>query len=118
MGDAHCESAREAGAARRAKGQGVSTMRRDVLRKLVEAGRVELVDSYHYDEQQGARQHKGAARPVEIMPEDRHACREGICYLYPSDFTSSSGSASRGLDGNISLYVHSNCNYELHVKET
>lgn len=96
----------------------MSTMRRDVLKKLVEAGRVELVGSYHYDEQQGASQHKGVALPVEIMPEDRHACREGICYLYPSDLTSSSGSATRGLDGNISLYVHSNCSYELHIKET
>jgi hypothetical protein len=95
----------------------MSTMRRDVLRRLVEAGRVELVGSYHYDEQSGSSQHKGAAVPVAIMPEDWHTCKEGICYLYPSDLRGSSGSATRGADGNISLYVHSNCSYELHVKE-
>ena len=95
----------------------MSTMRRDVLRKMVEAGWVELVGSYHYDDQQGSSQHKGARMPVAIMPEDRHACREGICYLFPSDLTSSSGSATRDADGNISLYVHSNCSYALHVKE-
>jgi hypothetical protein len=95
----------------------MSTLRRDVLRKLVEAGRVELVGSYHYDEQFGTSQHKGVALPVAIMPEDRNACKEGICYLYPSDLTSSSGSAQRGANGNISLYVHSNCNYELHIEE-
>jgi hypothetical protein len=95
----------------------MSTMRRDVLKRLVEAGRVELIGSYHYDDGYGASEHKGAALPVAIMPADRHACREGICYLYPSDLTSSSGSATRGLDGNISLYVHSNCSYALHIKE-
>ena len=93
----------------------MSTMRRDVLRKMVEAGWVELVGSYHYDDQQGSSQHKGARMPVAIMPEDRHRCREGIYYLFPSDLTSSSGSATRDADGNISLYVHSNCSYALHV---
>ena len=98
-------------------GDCVSTMRRDTLRRLVEAGRVELVGSYHFDEQSGSSQHQGAALPVAIMPPDGHRCKEGICYLYPSDLTSSSGSATRDADGNISLYVHSNCSYALHVKE-
>jgi hypothetical protein len=92
-------------------------MRRDALRRLVEAGRVELVSSYHYYDGYGESGYKGEPVPVEIMPEDRKDCQEGICYLYPSDLTSSSGSATRGADGNISLYVHSNCNYELHIKE-
>ena len=92
-------------------------MRRDLLRRLVEAGRVELVSSYHFDDGYGQSGHKGDPIPCAIMPEDWHNRKEGICYLWPSDFTTSCGSARRGENGNVCLYVHSNCNYDLHIKD-
>ena len=94
----------------------MSTMRRDALRRLVEAGKVELVASYHFDDALGTSGHADGAIPCAMIPEDRHTCREGVCYLFPSDFTSGSGSAQRGPDGAVSLYVHSNSNYKLRIK--
>ena len=92
------------------------TMRRDTLRRLVEAGKVELVSGYHFDDGYGTSGHAGDAVPVAMIPEDRHTCREGVCYLFPSDFTGGSGSAQRGDNGRVTLYVHSNCNYDLRIK--
>ena len=91
-------------------------MRRDRLKRLVEAGRIEMVESYHFDDMMGTEQHQGQAIPVAMRPAEVRDRKEGICYLFASDFTSQSGSAYQEDNGTITLYVHSNCNYTLRIK--
>lgn len=94
----------------------IRTFRRDKLRRLVEAGRVVMVASYHFEDQLGESRTSGVAVPVAMMPDDRRT-KPGICYLFPSDFTSKSGACYRyaGRDDMVSLNVHSNCNYEFRI---
>ena len=94
----------------------MKTFRRDRLRRLAEAGRLETVSTYHFDDMLG--ESRGAKPlPVAIRPADWHDLREGICYLFPSDFTSGSGSAWLNEDGTVTLYVHSNSNYTFRIAE-
>jgi hypothetical protein len=94
----------------------MKTFNRGKLRKLVEAGKVETVETYHFDDMHGSdRQHK--VMPVAMKPEDWHDRKEGVCYLTPHDFTSGSGRAWISDNGVITLYVHSNSHYDLRVKE-
>ena len=94
----------------------MSAMRRDTLRRLVEAGRVELVSSYHFDDMSGTSGHSGQAIPCAIAPEDWRDRKEGICYLRASEFEGNCGRVWRNPNGTLTLYVHSNCNYDLRVK--
>lgn len=95
----------------------MSAMRRDTLRRLVESGRVELVHSYHFDDGCGTTGHEGGPIPCAIAPEDWHECKEGVCYLRPSEFVGACGRVWENANGTFTLYVHSNCNYDLRVKE-
>ena len=89
-------------------------IRRDVLKRMAERGELILAGSYHFDDMTGGEHRENLAVPVEIMPDKREHCTEGICYLYQSDFTSSSGYSSLSADGlTAHLGVHSNCNYDL-----
>jgi hypothetical protein len=54
--------------------------------------------------------------PVAIWPGDWKLRKEGVCYLYPSDFTTKSGCCYQSPNGIITLIVHSNSNYDLRVK--
>ena len=83
------------------------------MRRLVEAGRIEVVGSYHFDDMDGASRDTAKGMRAAIMPADWRDCKQGVCYLYPSDFTSGSGRAWLGENGIISLHVHSNSNYDL-----
>ena len=92
----------------------MNKIRRDVLKRMAERGELILAGSYHFDDMSGGEHRKNLAVPVEIMPDKREHCTEGICYLYQSDFTSGSGYASLSDDGlTAHLGVHSNCNYDL-----
>lgn len=91
----------------------MKTFRRDKLRRLVEAGRVVTVSTYHFDDMTGATQ-SAASMPVAIMPADWRDRKEGVCYLYPSCFTSKSGTCYES-NGVITLIVHSNSNYEFRI---
>jgi len=94
----------------------MKTFRRDKLRRLVEAGRVETVSTYHFDDMMGeSRSHKPL--PVAIKPDDWRDRKEGICYLTDHDFTSGSGRCYVRDDANgiVTLIVHSNSSYELRI---
>jgi hypothetical protein len=95
----------------------LSTFRRDKLRRLVEAGKVETVSTYSFDDMHGeARGNK--TMPVAIDPGDWRERKAGICYIRPSEFTTKSGCAyvSDPKDGIVTLIVHGNSNYDLRIR--
>jgi len=93
----------------------MATMRRDVLKRMAEAGKLETVSTYHFDDMQGTSIGKKAL-PVRLTDVGEYWTRqEGICYLFPSDFSSSCGHAKRNDDGTIDLYVHGNSWYTFRV---
>ena len=92
-----------------------TTMRRNVLKRLAAQGKLETVSTYHYDEMSGQSIGKRPL-PVRLTDTSEHWTRpEGFCYLFPSDFASSCGHASKNDDGTIDLYVHGNCWYTFRV---
>ena len=94
----------------------MKTIPRDIVRRLVEAGRVEIAGSYSFDDMYGASRDGAKGMPAAISPADWHDRKPGVCYLFSSDFTSASGRAWKNENGTITLYVHSNSSYELKVK--
>lgn len=92
----------------------MSTFNRGKLRKLVEAGKVTMVGSYHFDDMH-CEDRSHDEMPVAIKPEDWHDRKQGVCYLSDWDFRSVSGAARINPNGTISLRVHSNCNYTLRI---
>lgn len=93
----------------------MKTIRRDMLRKLVEAGQVQVVETYHYDDMSGSERTEKVME-CGIMPEDRNQRKEGICYLFPSDFKTGSGACWQNEDGTIHLHVHGNSSYTFRLK--
>lgn len=83
------------------------TMNRAYLRRLIERGQVELVGSYHFDDQMGESRFEG--QPIPVFIGEYGQTKPGHCMLFASDLTSQSGSARVGDNGNIHLRVHSNC---------
>jgi hypothetical protein len=92
----------------------MKTYRRDKLRRLVEAGKVETVATYHYDDMSGERRSHGAM-PVAIMPAEWRDRKEGVCYLRPSEFSTKSGYCYER-DGIVTLIVHQNSSYDFRIK--
>lgn len=91
-----------------------TTIRRDSLLRKAKAGKLILVDSYHYDDMSGeSRGNK--EMPVAIRPDKFEDRKEGVAYLFESDFKTKSGGASLNKDGTIALTVHSNCHYTLRI---
>jgi hypothetical protein len=88
------------------------TLRRDVLLRKAKAGKLILVDSYHFDDMTGeSRGNK--EMPVAIRPEKFEGRKEGVAYLFEHDFKTKSGAAYLCANGTISLHVHSNCHFTL-----
>jgi hypothetical protein len=94
----------------------MKTIRRDRLRRLVEAGRVETVETYHYDDMMDEHRTR-KPMPVAIKPADWRDRQEGIRYLTDHDFTANSGCAWMNPDGTITLIVHSSSNYTLRISQ-
>ena len=94
----------------------MKTFRRDKLRRLVEAGRVTAVGTYHFDDMLGESRDTAKGMPCAIKPADWHDRKEGVCYLTESDFTSGSGRAWLNENGTVTLYVHSNSNFDLKIR--
>lgn len=97
----------------------MQTFNRGKLRRLVQAGKVTMVSGYHFDDMYGeSRSHKEL--PVAIVPEhepgDWRWRKEGVCYLFPSDFTAKSGCCWLNPNGTVTLIVHSNSNYTFRVE--
>lgn len=93
----------------------MKTFRRDKLRRLVEAGRVECAGSYHFDDMYGESRDGAKAMPVAMKPADWHDMKEGVCYLTESDFTTNSGRAWLNENGTVTLIVHSNSNFDFRI---
>jgi len=90
------------------------TVRRDMLLRLARAGRLVLVDSYHFDDMTGASR-GNKEMPVRIREEGADSFKEGVCTLRPDLFSGNCGSATRQPNGTIWLYIHSNLNYTFRV---
>ena len=56
----------------------MTTFRRDKLRRLIEAGKVEMIGAYSFDDLHGADRVR-KTMPVAIMPEDRQNVKTGVC---------------------------------------
>ena len=93
----------------------MKTVRRDWLKRQVEAGHVSVVASYHFDDMMGASRDTAKGMPAAIRPADWRERKEGVCYLMESDFTSSCGRAWLNENGTVTLYVHGNSNSDLRV---
>ena len=101
----------------------MKTFRRDKLRRLIEAGRVVTIDTYHFDDMTGeSRTNK--TMPVGITesgPDMWKTRKEGTCYLFPSDLTTKSGcayiSAESAIAGHeiVTLIVHSNSSFTFRI---
>jgi hypothetical protein len=87
------------------------------LRRLVEAGRVETVSTYHFDDMMGESRTR-KPMPVAMKPDDYRDRKEGVCYISEWEFKSNSGCAYvRGPTPDIvTLIVHGNSNYDLRIK--
>jgi hypothetical protein len=92
----------------------MKTFRRDKLRRLIEAGKVTLASSYHFDDMTGEH-HSHTPMPVAMKPADWHDRKEGICYLGEWDFTTKSGCCYESGNGIVTLIVHGNSSYDFRV---
>ena len=95
----------------------MQTFNRGKLRRLVEAGKVVMVGSYHFDDMSGAERKTGQSMPVAMKPANWKDRKEGICYLHEWDFRTKSGCCYMNdpANGIITLIVHGNCNYDLRI---
>ena len=94
----------------------MKTFNRGKLRRLVEAGKIVAVGSYHFDDMTGESRSSGIAMPVAMKPADWKDRKEGVFYVTEWDFRSGSGRAWEE-NGVITLYVHSNSNYDFRIVE-
>ncbi len=95
----------------------ITNFRRDKLRRLIEAGKVETVSTYSFDDMHGASR-GDKTMPVAIDPGDWRARQAGICYVSPYKFTTKSGCCYVRDPANniVTLIVHGNSNYEFRIK--
>ncbi len=95
----------------------ISTFRRDKLRRLIEAGKVETVSTYSFDDMHGASR-GNKTMPVAIDPRDYRLRQPGICYIRDDEFTTKSGCCyvSDKASGIVTLIVHGNSNYDLRIR--
>jgi hypothetical protein len=93
----------------------LKTFNRAKLRKLVEAGKVVKIESYHFDDMTGENR-STKPMPVAMKPADWKDREDGVCYLTEFDFKAKSGRAwyTEGSDL-ITLSVHGNSNYTLRI---
>ena len=90
------------------------TINRGYLKRLAQQGKLELVSSYHFDDQMGESRTK---EPLAVrVRKDYDDFVPGVVNLWESDFSSSSGFANQGDNGTIHLHVHSNCFYDFRLK--
>ena len=100
----------------------MKTFRRDKLRRLIAAGRVVATDTYHFDDMTGTSRNQ-TERPVGLTksgPDEWKNRQEGTVYLFPSDFTSKSGTCYESgttPEGDllVTLIVHGNSNFTFRI---
>lgn len=89
------------------------TINRGYLKRLIERGEIEMISSYHFDDQMGESRSK---EPLPVRIGSYGDMKQGYCNLYKSDLSSSCGGAYQNPDGTIHLHVHSNCFYDFRHK--
>ena len=90
-----------------------NTFRRDKLFRLAQAGRLVVVESYHFDDQYG--ESRGSVElPVRVQV-DHGDWKDGYYNIRESDFTGKEGQAIVEANGNVCLYVHSNKNVTFRI---
>ncbi len=94
----------------------LKTFRRDKLRRLVEAGKLITVGTYHFEDMTGV-QRTDTPMPVAIAPRDWRDRKAGICYLRSDEFDGKSGCCYQDDSGVITLIVHGNSNYDFRMAE-
>lgn len=93
----------------------MKTIRRNKLLNLAKAGRLVAVGSYHFDDMMGQSISKNEI-PVRIKDSfDDH--KDGFCNLREFDFTCKGGRAWDNGNGTVTLYIHSNSNFDLRIIE-
>ena len=91
----------------------METVNRGRLLKLAKAGRLTMVQSYHFDDMYGQ---ETSTKEIPVRIKSAYDdFKEGFCNLLESDFKSKSGCAYKSGD-TIVLIVHSNCNYNFRVQ--
>ena len=93
----------------------MTTFNRGTLLKLAKAGRLRVVGSYHFDDMHGGSRDTAKGMPVAMKPADWRDRKDGVCYVTEWDFKSGSGRAWRNPNGTVTLYVHSNSNYDFEI---
>jgi len=89
----------------------MKTLKRNILRKMIERGELVAVDSYHFEDVLGESRGSATGKPVRIATSGTD-CKNGFCNIFASSLTSRCGSAWINEDGTITLYVHSNCSFD------
>ncbi len=95
----------------------MTTFRRDKLKRLIAAGRVVTVSTYHFDDMTGeSRGSKTLPVAMTVSGPDMWKDRkEGVCYLFPSDLTSKSGCCYVSGADLVTLIVHSNSSFTFRI---
>jgi hypothetical protein len=97
----------------------IETFNRGQLKRLAAAGRLEIVESYNFDDMHGVSR-TGSETIIPVMypkPDDWRDRKEGTCYLSDWEFKTKSGCAWRNPNGTITLVIHSNHNLTFRVKQ-
>lgn len=94
----------------------MKTIRRDVLKRLAQQGRLVMTESYRFDDAYGESR-IAVELPVHFIEENGGDWRDGYCNVREHYFSSRSGTAyyrdeSRGL---VCLIVHSNHNVDFRI---
>jgi hypothetical protein len=92
----------------------MKTFRRDKLLRLAKAGKLAVVDSYHFDDMFGASRNGSNSKPVKVITNGREADGSFYC-VFESDFSSGVGRAWQNENGTVTLIVHSNLNYTFKI---
>lgn len=96
----------------------MKTFNRGKLRRLAQAGRLVVVDSYHFDDMYGSSRSSKEMPVIYGYPVNRSEMKDGIVYLDEFHFTGKSGSAYYSYDNRedmVTLHVHSNLNFTFKI---
>lgn len=94
----------------------IRTFNRGKLLRLIKAGRVVATGSYHFDDMYGESRGLPREMPVEINPGDFKLRREGVVYVWESDFTGYGRAWYHGdSTDRVHLRIHSNSSLDFRI---
>lgn len=89
----------------------MKTFNRGQLKRLALKGRLLMKNAYQFDDGYGETRHDGGPIPVRVVAPGEPR-PEGVCCIRADEFDGRSGGAAVDEFGNVTLYVHSNKNYQ------